>query len=92
MDQDVLVSNVFQNMRDVAPNAKIAQQVKSYVNGLRGDIVEIEAFFDGYNLSFLSYVTSGRRGTVQLNCWTTENLIDEYRPVFMSFYGGFFLK
>lgn len=92
MTQDTLVSVVLQNFQAGVPDGKILQYSKAYVNGLRGDIVELEGTVDGFHVAFSTFATTGSRGTVQISCWTFQNLLDEYRPVFAKFYGGFFLK
>ena len=92
MTQDALVGAVFQNFQSAAADTKMLQRSRAYVNSLRGDIVEMTGTFDGFHIAYSTFAWSGNPGTVQITCWTFPNLLDEYRPIFGKFYGGFELK
>ena len=87
--QEGLINAIELNLKEVADEARMVQRSRAFVNGLRGDIVEMEASFDGFDAVYLTFAWSGSPGTIQVSCWTFPNLIDEYRPKFAEFYGGF---
>lgn len=91
LTRDALLKAVIYNVQQAAPNAKLEQRSKAYVNGLGGEVVELSGTFEGFFASYHTFLWSGDKGTVQLTCWTSQSVLDEYRPVFNDFFGGFLL-
>lgn len=91
MTKDALSQAVLTNLRSSAPDGALVQKSKAFVNGLAGEVLEMKATYEGYFITYYTFVWTGAKGTVQLTCWTSQNLIDEYRDDFHDFYGGFAL-
>lgn len=86
-----LVKGAVSNLHQVDPNGKLEQRSKAYVNGLGGEVVELSGTSDEFLISYHTFLWSGDKGTVQIACRTSRNILDEYRPVFSDFIGGFML-
>lgn len=91
LTQDALAKAMLTNLQQADPNAKLQQRSKAYVNSLPGELIEISGTVEGVVASYYAFAWSGNKGTVQITCWTSTNLMDEYRPVFNDFIGGFTL-
>lgn len=91
LTQDGLVKAALQNFQAADKSGKFVQRSMAFVNALKGDVVEFSGTLDGVYISYYSFLWSGAPGTAQLSCWTSTNLIDEYRPIFNDFFGGFML-
>jgi len=91
MTKEALANANFYNLRFLAPDATLVQKSKAFVNGLGGEAIELKATMEGYYLSFYTFAWTGAKGTVRLTCWTSQNLLDEYRDTFHDFFGGFLL-
>ena len=81
----------FENIKRLDGRARIEQQSRAFVNGLHGDVFEATATVDGFLVTYYGFLWSGSAGTVQMTCWTSQNLIEEYKPIFNDFFGGFML-
>jgi hypothetical protein len=91
MTQDALRNAVLKNVQATDSKAKIAQESKAFVNGLGGQVVELNATVEGLFITYYTFLWTGSKGTVRIACWTASAVIDVYRPVFNDFFGGFML-
>lgn len=89
--QDALVKVAVANLQKTDQSGKLEQRSKAYVNGLGGEVVELSARVEGFFLSYYTFLWSGSKGTVQITCWTSSNVVEEYKPIFNDFFGGFLL-
>lgn len=89
--REALAKSSLGYMTRVDANARVEQKTRAFVNGMRGDVQEVNATVEGFFLTYYVFLWSGSSGTVQISCWTSQNLIEEYKPVFNDFFGGFML-
>jgi hypothetical protein len=92
LTKEALRSAVLNNAKSSDPNASLAQSSNAFVNGLSGEVLEVSANMEGMYISYYMFLWSGSKGTVQIICWSGSTVIDEYRPVFNDFFGGFLLS
>lgn len=91
MTQEGLATAALTNFREVDPKATMGRRYKASVSGVEGEVVEMSGASSGYLITFHSLLLTGRHGSVQLSCWTSPNLLEEYRRTFDEFFGGYVL-
>lgn len=91
LTQEGLVKAALQNFQAADKTGKFVQRSIAFVNALKGDVVEFSGTVEGVYITYYSFLWSGAPGTAQISCWTSTNLIDEYRPIFNDVFGGFLL-
>jgi hypothetical protein len=80
------------NALEAAPDAKIVEEQRRRVNGTDVVMLRLEGTTSGIAATFLGYYYGGPAGTVQVICYTGQNLFQEYRPDFEDFLNGFHIK
>ena len=91
MTQDSVLESAVRDMQAADKSGKVIQTSVAFVNALRGNVFEWRGTVQGVVASFYTFVWSGAPGSVQLTCWTSANLANEYRSAFNDFFGGLLL-
>lgn len=68
-----------ENGKMVAPDLRIDREEYRTVNGLQVLMLQMSGTMQGIEFTYLGYYYSNDAGTVQLVCYTAQNLIDAYR-------------
>lgn len=84
-----LANIVLQNAQSAAPNAKIIKSEDRIVNGKKVKFVAITGTIQEINFVYNYYLYSDSNGTMQVLCFTTDNLFEEYQGDFNDFLNGF---
>jgi hypothetical protein len=75
-----LKSIALENGKSAAPDLKIAEEEYRTVNGLKVLLLQMNGTMQGIKFSYYGYYFSSTNGTVQFITYTSQNLLDSYRP------------
>lgn len=89
---DALTEAAYINAKKTAPDAQIVLEEYRNVNGNLVKMVKMTGTVSGIKLIFLGYYYSGKVGSIQLVCYTSEPLFDEYKSQMDIILNGFTAK
>ena len=69
-----------ENAKSVAPDIHIVKQEYRTVNGLKVLMMQLDGTIQGVKFSYYGYYYSFPGGTLQLLTYTSQNLLEEYKP------------
>ena len=75
-----LKSIALDNAREVAPDIHISKQEYRTVNGNKVLMMQMDGTMQGMKFSYYGYYFSYEGGTIQLLTYTSQNLLEEYKP------------
>lgn len=78
-----------ENARSVAPDIRIVKLEQRTVNGLKVLLMQMNGTMQGVQFTYYGYYYSFKGGTIQLLTYTSQNLLDEYKPDMEDFLNGF---
>ena len=70
----------FENAKAVAPDLKIVKEEYRIVNGLKVLLLQMDGTMQGIKFSYYGYYFSSINGSIQFITYTSQNLIDSFRP------------
>jgi hypothetical protein len=77
---EALKSIAVENAKSVAPDLKIVKEEYRIVNGIKVLLLQMNGTMQGVKFSYYGYYYSNTNGTVQFITYTSQNLMDSYRP------------
>lgn len=86
---ETLKSIALENGRTVAPDLKVVKEEYRVVNGLKVLLLQLNGTMQGIKFSYYGYYFSSANGTVQFVTYTSQNLLDSYRPESEKLLNGF---
>lgn len=86
---EVLESAALTNARSVAPDVKIVREETRRVNGNLVKNVELRGTVEGIKFVYFGYYYTGKIGTVQAVCYTSETLYPKYKADMEALLSGF---
>ena len=81
-------SIALENAKSVAPDIKIVKEEYRTVNGLKVLCLQMNGTMQGIKASYYGYYFSNTNGTVQFLTYTSQNLLDSYRPEIENLLNG----
>ena len=69
-----------ENAKAAAPNMSIVKEEFRNVNGLKVLLLHMNGTIQGIKFSYYGYYYSNSNGTVQLITYTSQNLLDGFKP------------
>ena len=69
-----------ENGRSVAPDLKVVKEEYRNVNGLKVLLLQMNGTMQGIKFTYYGYYFSSTNGSVQFITYTSQNLIDSFRP------------
>jgi hypothetical protein len=81
-----------ENMREVAPDARVVFEQTRRVNGLEVLCLKVAATMQGIPLTYYGYYHSSDAGTIQLLTYTGNTLLPEFEADFTEFLNGLALR
>ena len=81
-------SIALENAKSVAPDIKIVKEEYRTVNGLKVLCLQMNGTMQGIKVSYYGYYFSNTNGTVQFLTYTSQNLLDSYRPEIENLLNG----
>jgi hypothetical protein len=84
-----LKSIALENGKTAAPDLKIVKEEYRNVNGLKTLLLQLNGTIQGIKFSYYGYYFTSINGTVQFITYTSQNLIDSYRPESEKLLNGF---
>ena len=79
------------NARSASKNVKILAEEERNVNNTRVIMLNIKAEIKGLSFVYLYYIFSNENSSIQLICFTTEELFNEYKKDMEELLNGFML-
>ncbi|MFY0591010.1 hypothetical protein [Roseivirga sp.] len=70
-----------ENGKSAAPDLKVVKEEYRTVNGLKVLLLQLNGTMQGIKFSYYGYYFSNTNGTVQFITYTSQNLMDSYRPI-----------
>lgn len=86
---ETLKSIALENGKAVAPDLKIVKEEYRTVNGLNVLLLQLNGTMQGVKVSYYGYYYSSPNGTVQFITYTSQNLLDSYKPDSEKLLNGF---
>jgi hypothetical protein len=77
---ETLKSIALENGKAAAPDLKIVQEEYRIVNGLKVLLLQLNGTMRGIKFSYYGYYFSSTNGTVQFITYTSQKLLDSYKP------------
>jgi hypothetical protein len=77
---ETLKSIALENGKVAAPDLKIVKEEYRTVNGLKVLLLQLNGTMQGIKFSYYGYYFSSPNGTVQFITYTSQNLLDSYKP------------
>ena len=77
---EALKSIAIENAKSVAPDLKIVKEEYRIVNGIKVLLLQMNGTMQGIKFSYYGYYYSNTNGTIQFITYTSQNLMDSYRP------------
>ncbi len=77
---DVLRSVAIENAKSIAPDLKVINEEYRTVNGLKLLHLQMHGSTRGIKFAYYGYYFSNAQGSVQFVAYTTQNLMEEYKP------------
>ncbi len=84
-----LKSIAFDNGKAAAPDLRIVKEEYRNVNDLKVLLLQMNGTMQGIKFSYYGYYFSNSNGTVQFICFTSQNLLDTYKPEIEKLLNGF---
>jgi len=78
---ETLKSIALENGQAAAPDLKIIKEEYRNVNGLKVLLLQLNGTIQGIKFSYYGYYFSSINGSVQFITYTSQNLLDSYRPI-----------
>ncbi|WP_405209088.1 hypothetical protein [Aquimarina sp. LLG6339-5] len=70
-----------ENGREIAPDIQVVKEEYRMVNGLKMLLMQMDGTMQGIKISYYGYYFSNEEGSVQFLAYTSQNLLEEYKPV-----------
>ncbi|CAM1374679.1 hypothetical protein [Tenacibaculum xiamenense] len=86
---ETLKSIALETGRTVAPDLKIVKEEYRNVNGLKLLLLQLNGTTQGIKFSYYGYYFSNAGGTVQFITYTSQNLLNSYKPESEKLLNGF---
>ncbi len=86
---ETLKSLALENGKASAPDLKIVKEEYRIVNGLKVLLLQLNGNMQGIKFSYYGYYYSSTNGTVQFVTYTSQNLLDSYKPESEKLLNGF---
>ena len=86
---ETLKSIALENGKASAPDIKIVKEEYRIVNGLKVLLLQLNGTMQGIKFSYYGYYFSSPNGTVQFITYTSQNLLDSYKPDSEKLLNGF---
>tara|TARA_B100000700_G_C14845173_1_gene761200 strand:+ start:222 stop:854 length:633 start_codon:yes stop_codon:yes gene_type:complete len=86
---ETLKSVALENGKAAAPDMKIVKEEYRTINGLKVLLLQLNGTMQGIKFSYYGYYFSSPNGTVQFVTYTSQNLIDSYKPESEKLLNGF---
>mgnify|MGYP006439848449 CR=1 FL=1 len=77
---ETLKSIAIENAKAVSPDLKIVKEEYRIVNGIKVLLLQMNGTMKGIKVSYYGYYFSSTNGTIQFVTYTSQNLMDSYRP------------
>lgn len=81
-----------ENMKSLAPNARIIHREYRTINGTKVLRMHLEGKGSGMAFQFIGNYYSDDSGSIQHLVWTGKNLVEEFRPEIEDFLNGMMLR
>ncbi|MBD0401989.1 hypothetical protein [Flammeovirga sp. EKP202] len=81
----------FDNAKSIAPDLRIVKEEYRDVNGLKVLHLQMNGTMQGIKFSYFGYYYSNENGTVQFITYTSQNLLQKYKPVSETLLNGLVL-
>jgi hypothetical protein len=78
-----------ENGQAAAPDLKIVKEEYRIVNGLKVLLLQLNGTIQGIKFSYYGYYYSNTNGTVQILTYTSQSLLDSYKPESEKLLNGF---
>ncbi len=85
---ETLKNIAFENAQKVAPDLKVMKEEFRNVNGLRVLLLQMNGTMQGVKFTYYGYYFSSSNGTVQVITYTSQNLLERYKPECERFLNG----
>jgi hypothetical protein len=85
---DALKKAALENAKGVAPDIKIVSDEKRTVNGKEMMCLKMSGTIETTPFVYYGYYYGGSEGTLQVICYTSANLFDEFKGDFDDFLNG----
>lgn len=89
---DALAEAAYNNAKRIVPDAKLELEENRKVNGNLVKMLKISGTLSGIKFVYLGYYYSGNAGSVQVVCYTSEQLFDGYKSQMETLLNGFTTK
>lgn len=86
---ETLKSVALENGKAAAPDLKIVNEEYRTVNGLKVLLLQLNGTMQGIKFSYYGYYFSSSYGTIQFITYTSQNLLDSYKPESEKLLNGF---
>jgi hypothetical protein len=73
-------SIAIENGKKIVPDLKIVKEEYRIVNGIKVLLLQMDGTTKGIKVSYYGYYFSSINGTIQFVTYTSQNLMDSYRP------------
>lgn len=77
---ETLKAIAIENGRSVAPDLQVVNEEYRIVNGLKVLLLQLNGTMQGIKFSYYGYYFSSENGTVQFVTYTSQNLLESYKP------------
>ena len=77
---ETLKSIALENGKSVAPDLRIVKEEYRIVNGLKVLFLQMNGTMQGIKFTYYGYYFSSTNGTIQFITYTSQNLLDSYKP------------
>lgn len=85
---ETLRNIALQNARNAAPDLQIIEEEYRMVNGQKMLYMQMNGTVQGVKIAYMGYYFSASVGTVQFLTYTSQNLMDQFRPEAMKLLNG----
>lgn len=84
-----LLDIAYQNLLRVAPDGILVKKECRKFDNLVVHFLQMEGTIQGVKFVYLGYYYSDKNGSIQFLCYTSQNLLNQYRPDIESLLNGF---
>jgi hypothetical protein len=86
---ETLKSSALENGKAAAPDLKIVKEEYRNVNGIKVLLLQMDGSTTGIKFTYYGYYFSNTNGTVQFITYTSQNLLESYKPESEKLLNGF---
>jgi hypothetical protein len=81
-----------ENARNVAPDVRVVKEEYRMVNGKKVFFMQMNGTTQGIKFTYLGYYYAYSEGTIQFVTYTSQSLLEEYRPDMEELLNGFVIQ